>query len=171
MYFQPSEPLKLLLVVYLAAYLADKLPIHLTCFPLLYPTFILSGIAILLLLFQRDLGTASIFIALYTIMIYLATGRRRTMLISAVVILLLVSIAGYYLVDIIRLRASIRGSIPWNDPGGGSYQIIQSLLAVANGGLDGRGPGLGSPDWFPLPSQTLSSRRLRKKRVCLGRSV
>lgn len=148
LYFQPSEPLKLLLVAYLAAYLADRLPINLNAFPLIYPTFLLSGIAILLLLFQRDLGTASIFIALYTIIIYLATGRRRTILISTL-ILGFMAIAGYYLVDIIRLRIDSWIN-PWNDPGGGSYQIIQSILAIANGGLNGRGPGLGSPALVPV---------------------
>ena len=148
LYFQPSEPLKLLLVAYLAAYLADRLPINLNAFPLIYPTFLLSGIAILLLLFQRDLGTASIFIALYTIIIYLATGRRRTILISTL-ILGFMAIAGYYLVDIIRLRIDSWLN-PWNDPGGGSYQIIQSILAIANGGLNGRGPGLGSPALVPV---------------------
>ena len=148
LYFQPSEPLKLLLVAYLAAYLSDRIPIRLNTIPLIYPTFLLSGIAILLLLFQRDLGTASIFIALYTIIIYLATGRRRTILISAV-ILVLMGVAGYYLVDIIRARIDSWAN-PWIDPVGGSYQIIQSLLAIANGGLDGRGPGLGSPALVPV---------------------
>jgi cell division protein FtsW (lipid II flippase) len=147
-YFQPSEPLKLLLVSYLAAYLSDRLPIQLNTFPLIYPTFLLSGIAILLLLVQRDLGTASIFIALYTIIIYLATGRRRTILISAA-ILLFMGIAGYYLVDIIRIRIDSWAN-PWSDPGGDSFQIIQSLLAIANGGLEGRGPGLGSPALVPV---------------------
>jgi cell division protein FtsW (lipid II flippase) len=147
-YFQPSEPLKLLLVAYLAAYLADRLPIHLTAFPLLYPTFLLSSIAILLLIFQRDLGTASIFIALYSIIIYLATGRRRTILVSAVV-LIFVGVVGYFLIDIIRLRIDSWFN-PWGDPAGSSYQIIQSLFAVANGGLDGRGPGLGSPALVPV---------------------
>jgi cell division protein FtsW (lipid II flippase) len=147
-YFQPSEPLKLLLVAYLAAYLADRLPINLHAFSLIYPTFLLSGIAILLLLFQRDLGTASIFIALYTVIIYLATGRRRTILISAV-LLVLMGFIGYYLIDIIRLRID-SWSNPWSDPEGSSYQIIQSLLAIANGGLDGRGPGLGSPALVPV---------------------
>jgi cell division protein FtsW (lipid II flippase) len=147
-YFQPSEPLKLLLVAYLAAYLSDRLPIRLNTIPLIYPTFLLSGVAILLLLFQRDLGTASIFVALYTIIIYLATGRRRTILIS-LVLLVLMGIAGYYLVDIIRARITSWAN-PWTDPEGGSYQIIQSILAIANGGLDGRGPGLGSPALVPV---------------------
>jgi cell division protein FtsW (lipid II flippase) len=147
-YFQPSEPLKLLLVAYLAAYFADRLPIQLHAFPLIYPTLFLSGLAILLLLVQRDLGTASIFIALYTILIFLATGRRRTLLISFF-LLIFVGFAGYYLVDIIQTRINSWIN-PWNDPGGGSYQIIQSLLAVANGGLEGRGPGLGSPALVPV---------------------
>lgn len=148
LYFQPSEPLKLLLVAYLSAYLSERLPIRLNAIPLLYPTLLLSSVAILLLLFQRDLGTASIFIALYTIIIYLATGRRRTVLIS-LLILVFMGVAGYYLVDIIRVRIDSWAN-PWTDPEGNSYQIIQSILAIANGGLDGRGPGLGSPALVPV---------------------
>ena len=147
-FFQPSEPLKLLLVAYLAAYLADRLPIRLGALPLLYPTLLLSGIAILLLYFQRDLGTASIFLALYTSIIYLATQRRRAVLVS-VGFLILVGITGYYFVDIVRARIDSWLN-PWDDPSGGSYQIIQSLMAFANGGLEGRGPGLGSPALVPV---------------------
>ena len=147
-YFQPSEPLKLLLVAYLAAYFADRIPIQLHAFPLIYPTLFLSGLAILLLLVQRDLGTASIFIALYTVLIFLATGRRRTLLIS-LFLLIFVGFAGYYLVDIIQTRINSWIN-PWNDPSGGLDQIIQSLLAVANGGIEGRGPGLGSPALVPV---------------------
>jgi cell division protein FtsW (lipid II flippase) len=147
-YFQPSEPLKLLLVAYLAAYLAERIPIGLRAFTLIYPTIILSGIAILLLIFQRDLGTASIFIALYMIIIFLATGRRRTIIIS-VILLALVAVTGYYIIDIIHARIDAWLN-PWNDPSGGAYQIVQSLLAIANGGIAGRGPGLGSPALVPV---------------------
>ena len=147
-FFQPSEPLKLLLVAYLAAYLADRLPIRLGALPLLYPTLLLSGLAILLLYFQRDLGTASIFLALYTSIIYLATQRRRAVLVS-MGFLGLVGVAGYYFVDIVHARINSWLN-PWDDPSGGSYQIIQSLMAIANGGLEGRGPGLGSPALVPV---------------------
>ncbi len=147
-YFQPSEPLKLLLIAYLAAYFADKLPAHLRSVHLLYPTVILSGIVILLLLAQRDLGTASIFIALYTIIIYLATGRKRVLIIS-VVLLFFVSAAGYKGVNIIHSRVDSWLN-PWSDPGGKSYQIIQAMISVANGGLEGRGPGLGNPGFVPV---------------------
>jgi cell division protein FtsW (lipid II flippase) len=147
-YFQPSEPLKLLLVAYLAAYLAERVPTQVGTLSLVYPTLLVSGIAILLLVFQRDLGTASIFIAIYTIMMYLATGRRRVLLYS-ILFLVLVAIAGYFVIDIIQARIDSWLN-PWTDPSGDSYQIIQSLLAIANGGIEGRGPGLGSPALVPV---------------------
>jgi len=141
-YFQPSE------VIYLSAYLADKLPYGFKTIHILYPTLVLGGIVILLLLAQRDLGTASIFLALFTIIIYLATHKKR-ILIASVLSLFLVSIAGYYLVD--RVQARIDSWInPWNDPSGSSYQVVQSLIAIANGGIEGRGLGLGNPDLVPV---------------------
>ena len=163
-YLQPSEPLKLLLVIYLAAYgsttLADyhSLPtppstshalrslaprLH-----ILIPTLIMTGLALLLLLVQRDLGTASIFIFLYSVMIYLAGGWRLIPLISAAG-LALAGAAGYQLFDVVRLRIDAWIN-PWLDPSGRSYQIVQSLIAVANGGVFGRGPGLGSPSVVPV---------------------
>ena len=147
-YFQPSEPLKLLLVVYLAAYLADRIPIRIRIFPLLMPTIFVTGLALLLLIVQRDLGTASIFIMLFTAILYLATENRRILLVTALS-LIIVGLIGFFFIDIIhaRLEAWLN---PWNDPSGRSYQIIQSLLAIANGGVIGRGPGLGSPSLVPV---------------------
>lgn len=147
-YFQPSEPLKLLLIIFLAAYLADRLPLSLSPLPLLAPTAIVMGVALLLLVIQRDLGTASIFIFLYTIILFLASGKKRILLISLVG-LLLAGLAGFILFDLIRLRVDAWLN-PWLDPSGRSFQIVQSLMAVANGGTSGRGPGLGSPGLVPV---------------------
>jgi|CXWL01.1.fsa_nt_gi cell division protein FtsW (lipid II flippase) len=147
-YFQPSEPLKLLLVIYLAAYLADRVTFQLFSFPLLVPTLVVTGLALLLLLVQRDLGTASIFVFIFTVLIFLATGKRRVLL-SAATFLSLALFLGYFFIDIIRIR--IIGWVnPWTDPSGNSYQIVQSLLAVANGGAIGRGLGIGSPLLVPV---------------------
>ncbi|MDP3186552.1 MAG: FtsW/RodA/SpoVE family cell cycle protein [Anaerolineales bacterium] len=165
-YFQPSEPLKLLLVVYLAAYFAGRLPLFPSApslprppapplprsprliLPLLAPTLLLTGLALLLLLVQRDLGTASIFIFLYTILLYIASGKKRVLLISLVG-LGLAGIAGYFFFDVVRLRVDAWLN-PWLDPSGRSYQIVQSLMAIANGGIIGRGPGMGSPGLVPI---------------------
>ena len=147
-YFQPSEPLKLLLIIYLAAYLSDRVSFPLFSFPLLIPTLVVTGLALLLLLVQRDLGTASIFVFLFTIMIFLATGKRRILIIAAA-FLTLALLLGYFFIDIIHIR--IMGwTNPWLDPSGSSYQIIQSLLAVANGEIFGRGLGIGSPLLVPV---------------------
>jgi len=147
-YLQPSEPLKLLLVIYLAAYLSSRLPLRQRFFPLLVPTIFATGLALLLLLVQRDLGTASIFISLYTVILYISTGSRRVLL-AAAAALVIAGLVGYVFIDIVRLRLDTWLN-PWNDPTGHSYQIIQSLLAVADGGIFGRGPGLGSPGVVPV---------------------
>jgi cell division protein FtsW (lipid II flippase) len=147
-YFQPSEPLKLLLVAYLAAYLSGRPPIRLQVFPLLLPTLVLTALALLILLVQRDLGTASIFILLYTAVLFLATGRRRVLLASTAA-LVLAGLLGYFAIAIVQSRLADWLN-PWNDPSGRSYQVIQSLLAIGNGGTFGRGPGIGSPGLVPV---------------------
>lgn len=159
-YLQPSEPLKLLLVIYLAAYLADRLPAETFdnlrtqsfrrtfSIPLIVPTAVMTGLSLLILIVQRDLGTASIFLLIYTTILFLATGKRRVLLVTAAG-LGLAALVGYFFVDIIRLRLDAWLN-PWADPGGRSYQVIQSLLSVANGGIFGRGPGIGSPSLVPV---------------------
>jgi cell division protein FtsW (lipid II flippase) len=147
-YFQPSEPLKLLLVIYLSAYLADRINLRLSSLTLLIPTLVVTGIALLLLLVQRDLGTASIFICIFTVSIFLHTGKRRVLL-SAALFLIAALAFGYFFIDVIQIR--VQGWLdPWSDPAGRSYQIVQSLLAVANGGIIGRGIGLGNPLLVPV---------------------
>src|SRR5574337_658179 len=77
--------------------------------------------------------TASIFILLYTAILYLATDKRRVLLATAAG-LVLAGILGYLFIDVVRVRLDACLN-PWDDPSGRSYQIIQSLLAVANGGI------------------------------------
>ncbi len=147
-YLQPSEPLKLLLVAYLSAYMADRMPLRLRFFPLLVPTIFVTGLALLLLIVQRDLGTASIFILLYSAVLFLATNRRRV-LISTAVALLLAGLTGFFFIDVVHARLETWLN-PWNDPTGRSFQVIQSLLAIANGAAFGRGPGIGNPSLVPV---------------------
>lgn len=147
-YLQPSEPLKLLFLIYLAAYLSEMLFLRYRLLALVTPTIIVTGLALILLIGQRDLGTASIFIFLYTVTLYIASGRKRVLWISLAG-LAAAGLAGYSLFDVIRLRVDAWLN-PWLDPAGRSYQIVQSLIAIANGGVSGRGPGLGSPGLVPV---------------------
>ena len=147
-FFQPSEPLKLLLIVFLAAYFVDRLPLSPRLLALLLPSASITGVALLLLLAQHDLGTASIFIFLFTMILFLASGKKRILLIS-LALLVIAGVAGYFLFDVVRLRVDAWFN-PWLDPSGRSYQIVQSLLAIANGGTTGRGPGMGNPGLVPV---------------------
>jgi cell division protein FtsW (lipid II flippase) len=147
-YLQPSEPLKLLLVIYLAAYLADRSLLNLGLISLLLPTFILGGTAMFILISQRDLGTATLFITVYALVVFLASGKRRLLVISAFLIVIAIFV-GYQFIPIIQVRLSAWLN-PWADASGSSYQIVQSLLAIASGGTIGTGPGIGSPGVVPV---------------------
>jgi len=147
-YFQPSELLKLLLIIFLAAYLADRMPVSFSFMQLILPTLLLFLVALFVLLAQRDLGTASLFIVFYIVMIYLAVGKKRLLLLAGA-FLGIAGILGYKLFSIVQVRVNTWFN-PWLDPSGTSYQIIQSLIGVAAGGVFGRGPGLGSPGIIPV---------------------
>lgn len=148
LYIQPSEFLKLLLVIYLAAYLADNLPVHFHIVQLITPTLVVGLVSLAILVVQRDLGTASLLIVLYSLVIYVASGKRRVLLFSFLIMCLALA-GGYLIFDVIKLRVEAWIN-PWLDPSGRSYQIVQSIMAVANGGLFGRGIGLGSPGVVPV---------------------
>ena len=147
-YLQPTEPLKLLLIVYLSAYLADLKLQRLGLLQWLMPAFVILATALLILFAQRDLGTATIFILIFTFVVYFATGKRRILILSLVIIVA-AGFLGYQLFDVIRVRVDAWIN-PWLDPSGRSYQIVQSIIAVASGGVFGRGPGLGSPGIIPV---------------------
>lgn len=159
-YFQPSEPLKLLLIVFLAAYLADRrrqlievkayigrvaVP-HLSYFG---PMLLMWGFSIVLLIWQRDLGAALLFFGTFLGMLYLATGEEKRYIWTGVGLLLAAGVMGYYLFDVVRLRVDAFLN-PWLDPGGRSFQIVQSLLAFASGGFLGQGLGQGLPTAIPV---------------------
>lgn len=155
LYIQPSEPLKLLLIIYLAAYLADRrdLPaVKAAGEPMwlivLGPMVAMVGLALLLLGWQQDLGAAILFYLTFVAMIYLAWGNGRYVLLS-LVLFVPVALAGYVLSDRVALRFSI-----WLDPwapeqADRAFQILQSLFAIGAGGLFGQGLGQGAPTLIP----------------------
>ncbi len=166
-YLQPSEPLKLLLAVYLAAFLAGQQPYLMLAasdrtplarwingmIPLLAPAGIMIGLTLAILVIQRDLGSAAVFVLIFAAGVYVAVGRRRWLALTGMA-LGGAGLAGYLLYDVVRVRVEAWLN-PWADPAGRSYQIIQSLIAIANGGVVGRGPGLGSPSLAPLAHSDL----------------
>ncbi|MFC2064735.1 FtsW/RodA/SpoVE family cell cycle protein [Chloroflexota bacterium] len=148
LYFQPSEPLKLLFIIFIAAYFAEHLHLKISTISLILPSLILTGVALLILFVQQDLGTALVFIFLYASLLFVATGRKIVLIIFFITSTIS-SLTGYFLFDVVRIRIDAWIN-PWIDPSGRSYQIVQSLLSISNGGIIGRGPGGGYPNLVPV---------------------
>jgi cell division protein FtsW (lipid II flippase) len=109
---------------------------------------VMWGFSTLILVSQRDLGMSSLFFGVFIVMLYLASGRWEYVL-AGLVLLALGALIGYQLFDVVRLR--IQGWWnPWADPSGRSFQIVQSLIALAAGGVFGAGPGQGAPTLIPV---------------------
>jgi cell division protein FtsW len=165
LYFQPSEPLKILFVVFLAVYLSDRrrqmlevpATVHLAPFGLRLnlphpayfgPLFLVWGFSILLLFWQRDLGAALLFFCTFLGMLYVAIGRIRYLLIGSG-LLMVAMVLGYRLFPYVAARVESWWN-PWLDPDDTSFQIVQSLLAFASGGWFGQGLGQGLPTAIPV---------------------
>ncbi len=157
-YFQPSEPLKLLMVVYLASYLAERRGLllqtghrigRLRLPPLAYvgPLVVMFGLAVLILAWQQDLGAAMLFFFTLLAMLYLATGQWGYVA-AGVGLFLLAGVAGY--LGSARVALRVDGWLnPWPDAADRAFQIVQSLLAFGAGGIGGQGLGLGRPTYIP----------------------
>ncbi len=158
-FFQPSEILKLLLIVFLASYLAEKREMlttspfrvgrwNLPALPYLAPMLLMWGFCMVLLVWQRDLGAASLFFLIFLAMLYVSTGQAGYLL-AGLILMGLAGIAGYWLFDVVRLRVDTWWN-PWPEADSRAFQIVQSLLAIAAGGLLGQGVGQGSPTFVPV---------------------
>lgn len=147
-HFQPSEFLKLLLITYLAGYFTERITFTLGNLESLLPHLIITGITLLLLVFQRDLGTAAIFLFIYLSMLFTARGKKIILWLTPLLILLL-GVFGYLFLDVVRIRIETWLG-PFADTTGASYQIVQSMIAIAEGDILGTGFGLGSPTLVPV---------------------
>ncbi|GAB4267101.1 MAG: FtsW/RodA/SpoVE family cell cycle protein [Candidatus Promineifilaceae bacterium] len=155
-FFQPSELLKLLLIVFLASYFEDRGQIlrvaerngRLGPLPYLAPLLLMWGFCMILLIWQQDLGAATLFFIVFLALLYMATGNWRY-IVSGGLLLVLASIFAYYTFARIALRVDIWLN-PWPEFNDRAFQIVQSLYAIANGGLFGQGIGQGAPTFIPV---------------------
>ena len=152
---QPSELLKVILVVFLAGYLSENRallmeqdtrvgPLRLPPLPYLTPMVAMWAIALGIVVVQRDLGAALLFFGVFLALLYAATGRISLVLIG-LVLFLLGSAAMADLFEHVRTRIDVWLD-PFADPLGSGYQVIQALHAFARGGLLGVGLGAGLPE-------------------------
>lgn len=155
---QPSEFGKILLIFFLAAYLADHravltLPARRFLFlPLppvrfIAPLVVLWGLAVLMFVIARDLGAALLFFGMAVLMTYMGTGRKSYVFLAGLFIVIAAALS-YALFGHVRVRFDI-WLYPWADPNGMSYQVVQSLFAIGTGGIWGTGFAEGHPLLIP----------------------
>jgi len=147
--FQPSEVMKVALVLYLADSL-DRRRQSLTQISGLFPYMVLLGICVVLLERQHDFGTVVLLAAATILMLFLA-GLRWSFILAPLGLLLPVLV---FLIESNSYRMKRISSFlnPWEDPQGTGFQLIQSLIAVGNGGLFGVGLSNSSQKLFYLPA-------------------
>ena len=158
--FEPWEAVKLLMVVFFAAYLEEFReviarprrfgPVPIPPLPYLLPILAMWLVAMLVVIFEKDLGAALLFLGIFLAMLYLATGEAFYTLIGLVLLI----VGGYVLYHAfghVQVRVDT-----WLRPFAedmrfdAGYQIVQGMFALGNAGLIGTGLGNGMPDRIPV---------------------
>lgn len=165
--FQPSELLKICIVIFFAAYL-ERYQLQMTKggqrigLLRLPPLWILGPIAIMLLvalgLFMLigELGLALLVYGVFLSILYLGTNKVSYVAVSLIIFLIL-GFIGYMLRSYVRARFAVLSIdvVNWSPASDdiyqhGAYQIVQGLIALSSGGILGAGLGLGHPGIVPV---------------------
>ena len=156
--FQPGEVAKICIVLFLAGYLAQNRemlsvftwevgPFRLPSLPTLVPLLAMWALAFVIVVIEKDLGSALVLFLVFLVMIYVATGKKFYVIVGVV----LAGIAAVVLwmgFSHVQQRVDIWLD-PFADADGTGYQIVQALYSLADGDLFGVGIGRGLCDVIP----------------------
>ena len=156
---QPGEFAKVFIVLFLAGYLAENrellsisnrkiLGLKIPRLRLLLPLFAVWGVCLLVVVFERDLGSAVLFYTIFLLMLYVATGRFSYVVIG-LALLAVGAVGAYKFLSHVQVRFQVWVD-PFKDAQGQGYQIVQSLFSLADGGLVGVGIGNGMANNIPV---------------------
>lgn len=157
--FQPGEIAKLCIVIFLAAYLAQNREM-LSIFTVragrfrfpdiatLAPLLIMWAISFLIVVFEKDLGSALVCFVLFLVMLYIASGKKMYLFVgfglAALGCLVLYTAFGH-----VQIRVNTWLD-PFADPSGTGYQLCQTIYSLADGGMLGVGVGNGLAENIPV---------------------
>jgi cell division protein FtsW (lipid II flippase) len=171
---QPSELLKIFIVVFFAAYLSENRdvltegnirlgPIRLPPPRQLGPILLMMAISLLLFLVIRELGLALMIYGIFLSMMYLGSGKL-SYVIGGLLVFIALGFIGYKLFNYVQLRfaAVTIDVVNWQNwsqatqefAKGAAFQIVQGLIALASGGILGAGFGLGHAGVFVPVAQS-----------------
>jgi len=157
--FQPGEIAKILIVLFLAAYLAENREmlsvsgrrvgrINFPDLRTLVPLIVMWGISMIIVIFERDLGSALLFFGIFIAMLFVATGRM-SFVIAAVILAAAGAVLAWSFFGHVQARVNIWLD-PFVDAQNTSYQLVQALYSLADGDVLGAGIGRGLPTLIPV---------------------
>ena len=146
--FQVVEAVKLMVIIYLAGYLARKARLVQSRFFDTLKPLIFAGLLSAVLLLQPDMGSAAVITAIVAGMVWLAGAAWRHILVLG---LLTLPAFGFAAMEPYRLRRIVSFMDPWADPFASGFQLTQALIAVGRGELFGVGIGASIQKLFYLP--------------------
>lgn len=157
--FQPGEIAKLCIVIFLASYLAQNREM-LSVFTLrvgrlrlpdlstLMPLLVMFAISFLIVVLEKDLGSALVCFVLFLVMLYVASGKKMYLIVgfglAALGCLVLYAAFGH-----VQIRVNTWLD-PFADPSGTGYQLCQTIFSLADGGIFGVGVGNGLAENIPV---------------------
>ena len=156
--FQPGEFAKLALALFFAGYLAESRHeiaegesriggVRVPAMRHLLPITMAWGFAVVVMVAEKDLGSALLFFTLFAVIMWVAT-ERALFLGVGLGLFALAAVSAWALFSVVQTRVSIWLD-PWAQYEGKGYQIVQAMFAFSNGGTGGTGLGLGSPTKIP----------------------
>jgi cell division protein FtsW len=146
--FQVVEAVKLMVIIYLAGYLARKVEfVQSRFFDTLKP-LMFAGLLSAILLIQPDMGSAAVITAIVAGMVWLAGAAWRHIFVLGMLTLPAFAFAA---MEPYRLRRIVSFMDPWADPYASGFQLTQALIAVGRGELFGVGIGASIQKLFYLP--------------------
>lgn len=153
--YEPIELIKLFIVFFLAGYLAETADVIAAARPwsvranlkYLGPLFLGWGASMAILVLQRDLGMATLLLATFAALLYVAT-RRADIVAGGIAVFSLAAFWAMRHYPYVQTRIAVWRN-PFSDPLGAGYQSSQAYYAIAAGGLFGTGFRLGHPNFIP----------------------
>ena len=178
--FQPGEIAKIFIVLFLAAYMADnrellstwrtsRVGIPVPNLRSIIPVVGIWVLCLLVVIFEKDLGSALLLFGIFLVLVYVSTGRLSYIALG----LVLVAIAAVFLYsafDHVQLRVAIWLD-PFEDAQGDGYQLVQSLYSLADGGLFGVGIGRGACESIPVVESDFIFSAIAEECGLLGASA
>lgn len=148
--FQPSELVKLVVIVYMADFLARKQSKVNNLWQGFLPPFFVMGLCCLLVIKQPDLGNSVLIASSILVMLFIA-GTKMSYL-GAIVMMAIPLL--YFLITKVayRMKRIVSFLDPWKDSLGVGFQLSQSQIALGSGGFLGVGLGHSVQKLFYLPA-------------------